>query len=410
MLSHIPISIRPDVADLFRQSWNDPVDAVEGTPYNAVQKFTKLFLLPACLLAAPKLKQTEAVGAGHHTLAYTMKRRIVLWRLGRCTQLWAEAKALQTPRAMHSISDESQKAYNTRRANKLAEEGAYSTATQALRSDGILPPSQEVTAALLGKHPQAPPGLDVDYEKPASLPSHLRVSEGEVMKGFKKFPVGSAAGGSGLRPNNIHELSKVQDFGHGSTFISAMTRFANLFLSGKGSLQLAPWLCGAPLTALQKINGAIRPIALGETLRRVISNCAMNHFSKNATNWFHPLQFDIATRNGTEAGVHAVRKVMQHHGINSEYGLLSVDLTNAFNLGSRNVFPKGVKDYFQSLLAWMSYCYGGEAPFLWTGEDSIRSVRGVQEGDPFGPLLFASTLQPIAADLRKRLQESEQHR
>ena len=148
MLSHIPMSIRPDDADLFRQSLNDSVDAVEGTPYNAVQKFTKLFLLPACLFAAPKLKPTEAVGAGHHTLADTMKRRIVLWRLGRYTQLWAEAKALQTPRSTHSISDEFQKAYNTRHAIKLAEEGAYSKATQALRSDGILPPSQEITAAL----------------------------------------------------------------------------------------------------------------------------------------------------------------------------------------------------------------------------------------------------------------------
>ena len=78
MLSHIPISIRPDVADLFRQYLNDPVDAVKGTPYNAVQKFTTLFLLPACLLAALKLKQTEAVGAGHHTLADTKERRIVL--------------------------------------------------------------------------------------------------------------------------------------------------------------------------------------------------------------------------------------------------------------------------------------------------------------------------------------------
>ena len=153
MLSHIPISTRPDGADLFRQSLNDSVDAVEGTPYNAVQKFTKLSLLPACLLAAPKLKQTEAVGAGHHTLGDTMKRRIVLWRLGRYTQLWAESKALQTPRSTHSIGDELQKAYNTRRAIKLAEEDAHSKATQALRSDGILPPSQELTAALLRKHP-----------------------------------------------------------------------------------------------------------------------------------------------------------------------------------------------------------------------------------------------------------------
>ena len=49
-----------------------------------------------------------------------MKRRIVLRRLGRYTQLWAEAKALQTPRSTYSISDEFQKAYNTRRAIKLA--------------------------------------------------------------------------------------------------------------------------------------------------------------------------------------------------------------------------------------------------------------------------------------------------
>ena len=123
----------------------------------------------------------------------------------------------------------------------------------------------------------------------------------------------------------------------------------------------------------------------------------MNHISKTAANWFHPQQFGIATRNGTEAVLHTVRKVMQHHGSNSEYGLLSVDLTNAFNLVSRNAFLKGVKDHCPSLLAWTSYCFGGEAPFLWSGEDSIRSVRGVQQGDPLGPLLFAIALQPIAS-------------
>ena len=97
---------------------------------------------------------------------------------------------------------------------------------------------------------------------------------------------------------------------------------------------------------------------VGETLRRSISSCAMNHISKTAANWFHPLRFGIATRNGTEAVVHAVNKVMLHHGSNSEYRLLSVDLTNAFNLVSRNAFLKGVKDHFPSLLARTSY-------FLW---------------------------------------------
>ena len=55
---------------MFRQSLNASVDGV--TLYNAVQNFTKLFLLPACLLAAPKPKQTEAVGAEHHTLPDTI--------------------------------------------------------------------------------------------------------------------------------------------------------------------------------------------------------------------------------------------------------------------------------------------------------------------------------------------------
>ena len=218
-----------------------------------------------------------------------------------------------------------------------------------------MPPSQDSTAALFGKHPQEPPGLDAEYNTPASLPSHLRVSEGEVIKDFKKFPLGSAAGGSGLRQNHIYELSKVQDFGQGSTFISAMTRFVNLFLSGKGPPQFAPRLCGAPLTVLQKRNGGIRPIAGGETLRRLISSYAMNRISKTAANWLHPVQFGIAIRNGTEAVVHAVRKVMQHHGRNSEYGLISVDLTNAFNLVIRKAFLKGVKDHFPSLQAWTSY-------------------------------------------------------
>ena len=52
-----------------------------------------------------------------------------------------------------------------------------------------------------------------------------------MMKCIRKFPFGSAAGGSGLRPNHLYELSKGQDFGHGSTFISSVARFLNLFLS-----------------------------------------------------------------------------------------------------------------------------------------------------------------------------------
>ena len=90
----------------------------------------------------------------------------------------------------------------------------------------------------------------------------------------------------------------------------------------------------------------------------------------------------------------------------SQYGLLSLDLSNAFNIVSRAAFLKGVDEHFPTLLPWVSYCYGGEPAYLWTGENFLLSVTGVQQGDPLRPLLLAIALRPVTLELRKRLQIS----
>ena len=51
----------------------------------------------------------------------------------------------------------------------------------------------------------------------------------------------------------------------------------------------------------------------------------------------------------------------------------------------------------------MSYCYNGDSPYLWTGENFPRSVTGVQQGDPLGPLLFAVALHQLALELQNRV-------
>ena len=47
-----------------------------------------------------------------------------------------------------------------------------------------------------------------------------------------------------------------------------------------------------------------------------------------------------------------------------------------------------------SLSAWMEFCSSGQ-PLLPLGGNSIHSCRGVQQGDPMGPLRFALTVHPI---------------
>ena len=60
----------------------------------------------------------------------------------------------------------------------------------------------------------------------------------------------------------------------------------------------------------------------------------------------------------------------------------------------------------------MNYCYGGR-PRLWASggnsdddEDDTtvnRSVTGVQQGYPFGPVLFAINLQPIINKVQQKV-------
>ena len=100
--------------------------------------------------------------------------------------------------------------------------------------------------------------------------------------------------------------------------------------------------------------------------------------------------------------MHAVRLVAQEYGENAQYGVLSVDLTNAFNLLSRNAFLHGLLEHFPSLLAWISYCDNSDSPYLWTGERFLQSVTEVQQGGPLGPLLFAVALHPLALELQNQ--------
>ncbi len=64
------------------------------------------------------------------------------------------------------------------------------------------------------------------------------------------------------------------------------------------------------------------------------------------------------------------------------------------------------------MLPWVQYCYGDTAnPHLWlaSGKFPLRSVTGVQQGDPLGPFLFSLALHPIILRT-KSLIERTHHR
>ena len=69
---------------------------------------------------------------------------------------------------------------------------------------------------------------------------------------------------------------------------------------------MAPWLCGAPITALHKKNGGVRPIAVCETIRRLVSRVCCLSVRDDLPDLFLPHgQVGVGIKGGLEAAIHS---------------------------------------------------------------------------------------------------------
>ena len=289
----------------------------------------------------------------------------------------------------------------------FAHEGAIGKAAGALDSHGVHDMNEAVQEALLSKHPQEPRISDPALPPPPSdtTPEQRNrveaITQAEIMQCITRFPHASAAGASGLSPTHLRELLHVPEAADENGLCAALAALVTQLARGNVPDAVAPWLAGAPLTPLRKRDNGVRPIAVGETIRRITSSILMNRVRDTAHSYLGPHQVGVATRAGCEAILHATHDLVDTHGDDDSFALLQIDLRNAFNEVSRQAFLHEVAGSFPQLLPWCTLCYGaGQHAHLWTRTFQLQSVHGVQQGDPLGPLLFALALKPLIDHLR----------
>ena len=142
----------------------------------------------------------------------------------------------------------------------------------------------------------------------------------------------------------------------------------------------------------------IRPIAVGETLRRLTAKCLCLTIREKARDLFQPLQVGVACRSGSERITHGLRKFIDDHWDDDDFAVFKVDMRNAFNMVSRQAILDECATFFPEILPWVVWCYGTH-PVLWHPQGQLFSELGVQQGDPLGPLLFSLVLQKLAASI-----------
>ena len=79
-----------------------------------------------------------------------------------------------------------------------------------------------------------------------------------------------------------------------------------------------------------------------------------------------------------------------------------MDIENAFNSLNRQEILAATRELFPSLAPWVDWSYG-ETSFVRIGDARISSERGVQQGDPLGPLLFSLALHRAVGRVKLRV-------
>ena len=360
-LRHVPAKAR----HLWSQLLSQALATVAHN--NDEAAWRELVMLPQCVLCVPNRGGKKHARAAAAFVLDRMQR----WQEGDRMSLW-ETRPKHRRRGSATPTPEERRDM----ATAWGKEGYDKKACAALMSQGLCPDNAETAKALEALHPRG--------SRPATrplqeLPLAPEVALEVVACCLRAFPAETAPGPTDLRVQHLREACIPG--GHDAVM--------SVLAQGRAPSCAAPVLAGAGLVALPKPNGGIRPIAVGELLRRLTGKCLMSMVRSEASAYFWPAQVGVAVKGGAEKAVHALRAWTDRHAGSSTTILVKLDFAKAFNCVSREVVLSEAASRFPALARWVTWCYRQNTR-LQFGVRALESCSGIQQGDPLGPLLFAA--------------------
>ena len=155
-------------------------------------------------------------------------------------------------------------------------------------------------------------------------------------------------------------------------------------------------------------NPGLRPIGIGEVLRRIIGKAVMSILKKDVMEAAGPNQLCAGQQAGCEAAVHSVVETFNDDD-NDVEGILQVDAINAFNTINRQVLLHNIKIICPHLATYVVNCYGLPAHLFVYGGKSITSREGTTQGDPTAMGIYALGILPLLIAIKSSVHETDDH-
>ena len=358
----------------------------------------------------PLMLQRPSVKSKASDNARYLRERLTHWENGEICKLVSQGKEIQD-RLVKTFKKNS--ADNRKAFCRLMFEGKVSKALRFIDNDedattGALPCSPEVLESLKEKHPDSR-GADPEVLIPVSAdPPDPVIFEGIDSDAI--IHCARAVSGSG-GPTKVdadvwRHLICSRFFGnHSSELASAIADLAKILCREVIHSDCTQELLAGRLIPLQKRGGGVRPIGVGEVLRRIIAKSVSTILIKDIQLAAGTLQTCSGIEAGIEAATHSMRKTFQK---DSSECMLLVDASNAFNNLNRIVALHNVREICPSFHRFLDNSYKSPAKLFVADSGSfIFSKEGVTQGDPVAMAMYSVSTSPFIRTLSNVLDEDE---
>ena len=144
-------------------------------------------------------------------------------------------------------------------------------------------------------------------------------------------------------------------------------------------------------------NPGIRPIGVGEVLRRIVGKIISWTINDEIKEAAGPLQTCAGFGAGAEAAIHAMKKIFDNEKTDA---VLLIDATNAFNCMNRRVALHNIRVTCPILSLYLINTYRNPSRLFISGGQEISSSEGTTQGDPLAMPWYSINTVTIIQNLR----------
>ena len=361
--------------------------------------FKLIMIMPNLLLQKPS-KNSKAKD---HLAA--LERRRELWQKGHLKSLFEEAKTIQN--TLPSLQKPKTQEELRKKFVKVMRKGNINAAIKLLTNsmqNGVVPLSEETLQLLKMKHPEevpASPDILFKDEPVAIHPITFEKIDAELVRTAARKTQGGS-GPSGMDADGWRKLLVSNSFGKSSSDLcqAIADLCKRLCIEVQDNTSLEAFLA-CRLIPLDK-NPGIRPIGIGEILRRIVGKTIVWSMKGEIIASVGALQTCAGHEAGCEALVHAMHQIFQDEEIEAVF---MIDAENAFNSVNRNVFLHNIKVVCPQIATFVTNCYQRPSRLFVLGGIEIRSKEGTTQGDPIAMAIYAIALIPLIYKLIAALKD-----